>query len=547
MARMARDSAQVDQNVSNPFSTFEFNPLPDTVNSPININNLAEALTNYPNRNLANYLINGFIYGFDIGYSGNIVSSLPQNLLSARNNPAAVTSAINKELSRKHTSGPFRDPPFSCLHCSPLGAVPKKDGTHRIILDLSSPINAGIDHDEFSVKYSSFDDAVDMVRFLGLNCEMGKIDIKHAFRLCPVRPVDWPLLGMFWENFYFVDTRLPFGSRSSPYIFNTFADALTWIIINLFAVPYLLHYLDDFFLADNKNNLSKYMHTTKEAFAWLGVPLAPEKSEGPTTRITYLGIQIDSAAFTISLPEDKLTSLKLELSHWSTRRSCKKQELLSIIGKLSFAAKVVKPGRMFLRRLIYLSTTVTSLHHHIYLNNEAKADLAWWSKFLVSWNGVSLIQEPSINSVQLELFTDASNLGFGAVYGNYWFSCPWPESFTSFHINVKELFAVLAAIFTWGHHWHNKQIILFCDNTTVCNVWLPTSSKDSNMFYIRHLFLFAATHNINLMIKHIPGKSNINADFLSRLQVAAFKNNHLTAFSKPSPINRDIWNLSCQL
>ena len=154
MARMARHSAQVDQNVSNPFNTFEFNPLPDTVNTPININNLAEALTNYPNRNLANYLINGFIYGFDIGYSGNIVSSLPQNLLSARNNPAAVTSAINKELSRKHTSGPFRDPPFSCLHCSPLGAVPKKDGTHRIILDLSSPkncsINAGIDHNEFS-------------------------------------------------------------------------------------------------------------------------------------------------------------------------------------------------------------------------------------------------------------------------------------------------------------------------------------------------------------------------------------------------------------
>ena len=178
MALMARHSAQIDQNASNSFSTFEFNPLPDTVNTPININNLAEALTNYPNRNLANYLINGFKNGFDIGYSGNIVSSLPQNLLSAHNNSAAVTAAINKELSRKHTSGPFRDPPFSCLHCS----NPKKDGTHRIILDLSSPkncsINSAIDHDEFLVKYSSFDDAVDLVRFLGLNCEMGKIDIK---------------------------------------------------------------------------------------------------------------------------------------------------------------------------------------------------------------------------------------------------------------------------------------------------------------------------------------------------------------------------------
>ena len=41
MARTARHSAQVDQNASNSFSTFEFNPLPDTVNTPININNIS--------------------------------------------------------------------------------------------------------------------------------------------------------------------------------------------------------------------------------------------------------------------------------------------------------------------------------------------------------------------------------------------------------------------------------------------------------------------------------------------------------------------------
>ena len=258
---MVRHSAQVARkDSSNPDTTFAFNPLPLDVQTPISVPNLAQALTNYPNRNLANYLINGFTHGFDIGYSGKIVSAVPNNLLSARTNPAPVTLAINKEISRKHTSGPFLLPPFSPLHCSPLGAVPKKNGTHRLILDLSSPkncsVNSGINHDEFSVKYSSFDDAVDLVHSLGLHCEMGKIDIKHAFRLCPVRPVDWQLLGMFWQDRYFIDTRLPFGSRSSPYIFNTFADALAWILIHLFAIPYLLHYLDDFFLADNNKKLS---------------------------------------------------------------------------------------------------------------------------------------------------------------------------------------------------------------------------------------------------------------------------------------------------
>ena len=103
------------------------------------------------------------------------------------------------------------------------------------------------------------------------------------FASCPVSPLDWPLLGMFWNNFYFVDTRLPFGSRSSPFIFNTFADALTWILIHVFGIPYLLHYLDDFFIADNKNQLLQYMDRMKKAFQWLGVPLAPDKIEGPST------------------------------------------------------------------------------------------------------------------------------------------------------------------------------------------------------------------------------------------------------------------------
>ena len=51
---------------------------------------------------------------------------------------------------------------------------------------------------------------------------MGKVDIKHAFRICPVQPDQWPLLCFQWLGEYYTDTRLPFGSRSSPFIFNTF-------------------------------------------------------------------------------------------------------------------------------------------------------------------------------------------------------------------------------------------------------------------------------------------------------------------------------------
>ena len=81
------------------------------------------------------------------------------------------------------------------------------------------------------------------------------------------------------------------------------------------------------------------MEVMKNSFAWLGVPLAPAKIEGPTTRITYLGIEIDSFKFTIKLPEDKLHSLQVELALWVNRRSCTKKEFLSLIGKLSAFSK----------------------------------------------------------------------------------------------------------------------------------------------------------------------------------------------------------------
>ena len=100
-------------------------------------------------------------------------------------NQDAVSSALIKEIERGHTSGSFSLPPFQILNCSPLGAVPKKYGTRRIILDLPSPrhqsMDDGISNDEFSIKYSSFDDAVDLMRQLGVRYEIGKLDDQQAW------------------------------------------------------------------------------------------------------------------------------------------------------------------------------------------------------------------------------------------------------------------------------------------------------------------------------------------------------------------------------
>ena len=194
------------------------------------------------------------------------------------------------------------------------------------------------------------------------------------------------------------------------------------------------------------------MVITQSAFSELGVSLASNKVIGPTQRITYLGIE-DTVGQTIHLPPDKLNELQLLLYGWVDRHKCTKRELLSLIGSLSFASKVVKPGRMFLRRLIDVSTSVSCMHHHITLNSEARADILWWCQFLPTWNDVAMIQEDIETSHALQLFTDASSLGFGAVYGDWWMSVGWPPSAHVYDTNFLELFAIVAAVLTWGAWW----------------------------------------------------------------------------------------------
>ena len=105
----------------------------------------------------------------------------------------------------------------------PLGVVPKKDGTWRIIMDPSSPhgssINDFIPNDDYTLHYASFDEAPTLVAHYGQKAFMAKLDIKHALHLCPVRLKDCKLLDIHWLGKLYIDPRLPFGLRSSPYVY----------------------------------------------------------------------------------------------------------------------------------------------------------------------------------------------------------------------------------------------------------------------------------------------------------------------------------------
>ena len=185
---------------------------------------------------------------------------------------------------------------------------------------------------------------------------------------------------MRWGDLFFVDLALPFGLQSAPFIFNSIADLVEWILKVNYSVRYLLHYLDDFLSLGpaGSSACANSITIARSVFFRLGLPLHPSKCEGPTPVLIFLGIELNSLTQTARLPHDKLTRTLELLYQWASKKWCTRTELESLIGSLHHVTKVVPPGRAFLRRMIDLLCAFRSSSHPICLNREFRRDLAWW-------------------------------------------------------------------------------------------------------------------------------------------------------------------------
>ena len=131
--------------------------------------------------------------------------------------------------------------PLTPFRVSPLGVVPKKNlGEFRLIHHLSFPkgssVNDGIPLEHSRVCYATIGDAINHIKTVGTDAYLAKTDIKSAFRILPINPIDYGLLGMKWEDKYYYDHCMPMGCFSSCKTFETFSSALEWIARTKFKI-----------------------------------------------------------------------------------------------------------------------------------------------------------------------------------------------------------------------------------------------------------------------------------------------------------------------
>lgn len=81
------------------------------------------------------------------------------------------------------------------------------------------------------------------------------------------------------------------------------ADALAWIMLQR-GVSFVDHYIDDFVTlgAPASDQCAANLQIMSDVCEDTGTPIEPEKTEGPSTTLTFLGIELDSIAMELRLP-----------------------------------------------------------------------------------------------------------------------------------------------------------------------------------------------------------------------------------------------------
>lgn len=311
-------------------------------------------MAKHPDRIYRETILSIIIRGAKIGYCGPKQKIISGNLPSATNDPDTLTADLENQIAADRLTevSEVGDHFIS----SPLGLAPKSNGKWRRIHHLSYPrdrsVNCHIPKEWGALEYTTFDEAKQEVIRAGPGSIMVKRDLKDAFRHITVSPPDWWLLGFSWNNKTWIDRFLPFGLRTSPFLFDLFAKGIHWIMALLLLWGLLFHYLDDFFAIFEKlQQAQQFGREFDNVCDDLSMGANDDKKQLGCI-VDFLGLEFDTLRMEVRLPKDKLKKTIEGVARVLERRSSTThEELQSLVGLLSFAAKVVFPGRAFLRRL----------------------------------------------------------------------------------------------------------------------------------------------------------------------------------------------------
>lgn len=499
------------------------------VKTPIRVDELQKRLKGYM---FHDYILEGFSRGFRIGVDERSVDML--KLGKIRKSTASVRFAdelvdkLNTELKAGRVLGPYDDLPCDNLVISPLYVIEKSTpGKYRLIHHLSSPrgrsVNDCIVDNMKTVQYCSL---LDVARYihdqgLGANIYMAKMDLKDAYRCVPIHKDNWHLLGMSYQDKYFVDTCLPMGLASSCLIFSIISDAINWMATKRCEAR-IFSYLDDFLVVcSTKESTASSLDTLLELCQDIGFPVSEHKTEYPAKRMVFLGLGIDCDTQSFFVPEEKRLKLIQQIDVFLSARKRLVRDFQKLLGKLNFVSVTLIPGKSLMHSMFVQLRGVLSSEgwkSRRVTKNIAK-DLGIWRRFLVDCASKQFKFLFPGSSYQHCVTTDASgSVGYGCVLEDLWFQGRWEDEWWSAkNIALLELYPIFVALRLWAERFQDSVVRVVTDNSSVVSMLQDFYSHDSLVnSMLKECAFVVMSYNIVLQPLHIAGAANVLADRLSR-------------------------------
>ena len=498
-------------------------------------------------------------YGWDFSFtSPPAPKDATRNLASASIAPQDVDIYIETELAHGSLLGPFKegDIPFQVFR-SPLGTAPKIP-VRRTITDCSQ-VGQGINqfisaHEHRGQTWKIFLPSTKTIvslikenrrRFPGQQLGMWKADYSRWYRWFWIDPGQAIFFAIRWRGLDYLDMCLSFGNRAAAQCAQRIMWAILWVFrtrINPqpnvrnsgFNCSCSTHcqcgditcagYVDDT-IGIAPLAIAQYQY---EAFLQLchNLGLRLSKSAGhlspPDTQCVALGLLFNLENNTVSMPADKLKALLELLESWFDKTYATDRELASLVGRLLYAANVIRSGRLLTNRVLATKRLAASIDRPVLVDSACLADLRWWHAALSFRNGMSFLEHDSDVTIAM----DASGAGWeGGLPGlagfnfdtsEFWCGPP-PQHLVHLDICDLETVCHVVSCHIWAHTWQHKQILGQTDNQISYFLFTNGRARDEvRLQMARSVASFQVTHNFVWTSEWISTHVNVLPDAASR-------------------------------
>ena len=321
--------------------------------------------------------------------------------------------------------------------------------------------------------------------------------------------------GIQWRGRQYLDAAAAFGWVHGSGAFQMASDAIAFLMAK--KGYKMFPYIDDYILVTHRDKADDAFQYLVHLLTDLGLPMNPDKLCPPTTSLTCLGITINVEQHVLSIEDTKIKAIWQECCSIFSKTYLSRNKFQSLLDKLLYIHKCVRPARIFINRMLSLFRSSHN-HNRIHLTHGFFQDLAWFIKFIPSFNGHTYFNK-GLPSADNQVFIDASLTGLGAYWNGRAYATP-VYSILGFKLGIVqlEMFNILLALRSWAKSWAHQSILIHCDNMAVVQVVRSGKSRDDFLSVcLRNIWLLMAAFDVDLHITHIQGCNNTIADALSRI------------------------------